>query len=200
MHETMDATFFERLDAIFATLSPSEVEQFAAAYRQWFLQQRIVEIRARITATQEQIAENERRLRQVTPSPLALASLARLQASGVSDTDTLDRLLERGETWLDETMQRLDYCEQFDNFLSEDYTGWCKLALDGAFDWIDTARGGNAVESPSYAAEAGEAEVLFQQKSDDAQDGAQSLPQRHRAGGSRKQGLMRRVVGRLLGE
>jgi hypothetical protein len=134
-----DAAYFDRLSALFATLQPEEVEQFYAAYRQWLLQHRIVELRQRLAATQEEIVENERRMQQVRPSPLALASLARLQANGVSDVDLLDQMLERGEEWLDATMQRLDYCEQFENFLADDYTQWARLALEGAFDWIDSA-------------------------------------------------------------
>ncbi len=139
MLHSEDAIFFNHLHTIFASLQPEEVEQFYSAYRQWLLQQRIVELRQRLAATQEEIVENELRIQQARPSPIALASLARLQANGVDDVEVLDQMLERGETWLDATMQRLDYCEQFENFLADDYTQWARLALDGAFDWIDSA-------------------------------------------------------------
>lgn len=164
-----DTTFFDRLHNLFAMLQPEEVEQFYAAYRQWFLQQRIVELRQRLAATQEEIVENERRMQEVHPSPLALASLARLQANDVTDVELLDAMLERGEAWLDATMQRLDYCEQFENFLTDDYTQWARLALEGAFDWIDSALtpaapAGAQIEQPApVEVDAGEAEAQFLQ-------------------------------------
>lgn len=149
MLHSENALFFDRLHTIFASLQPEEVEQFYAAYRQWLLQQRIVELRQRLAATQEEIVENQQRIQQARPSPIALASLARLQANGVNDVEVLDLMLERGETWLDATMQRLDYCEQFENFLADDYTRWARLALDGAFDWIDSALIPAPTEPPS---------------------------------------------------
>jgi hypothetical protein len=79
-------------------------------------------------------------MQEVQPSAVALATLVRLQANGVSDIELLDRMLERGEEWLDATMQRLDYCEQLDGFLSDDYEQWCRHAIEGAYDWIDSLR------------------------------------------------------------
>ena len=128
----------DTVQAIFASLQAEEVEQFYAAYRQWHLQQRIVELRQRLAALQEEIGKNEMRIQQYRPSPIALASLARLQSNGVSDVAMLDQMLERGEAWLDRAMQHLDYVEQIENFLSDDYTKWCRRALDGAFDWMDS--------------------------------------------------------------
>jgi len=58
-------------------------------------------------------------------------------------------MLERGEAWLDRTMQRLDYLEQLDDFISDEYTQWCQHALEGAYDWIDTVLDGNATSEPS---------------------------------------------------
>src|SRR5947199_10811230 len=84
-------------------------------------------------------------MRQAHPSAIALAALARLQSYGVTDIDLLERMLERGEAWLDQTMQRLAYCEQFD-FIRNNYTEWCEHALDGAYDWIDSMQ--HASSSP----------------------------------------------------
>lgn len=171
-----EANFLDQLQMVFATLLPEEVEQFYAAYRQWLLQKRIEDVRQRLMALQEQLDTNETRTRYYRPSPIALASLARLQANGVNDTELLDQILERGETWLDVSMQRLSYCEQFENFLSDDYTQWCRRALDGAFDWIDSLRmagiaGENGTmpaatveEPPPGAEDAGEAEAMLLQK------------------------------------
>jgi hypothetical protein len=147
----------DTVHAIFALLQAEEVEQFYAAYRQWHLQQRIVELRQRLAALQEEIGKNELRIQQYRPSPIALASLARLQSNGVSDIELLDQMLERGEAWLDTAMQHLDYVEQFENFLSDDYTEWCRRALDGAFDWMDSLlTAGGTPPALVNAAEAGD--------------------------------------------
>src|SRR5205085_4678061 len=92
------------------------------------------------------IAENNERMQQAHPSAIALATLAQLQSYGVTDIDLLDLMLERGESWLDQTMQRLTYCEQFDFIRSNNYTEWCEHALEGAYDWIDSMQ--NASSSP----------------------------------------------------
>lgn len=125
------------VEAIFARLSPEDVEQFYFAYKQWAIQQRIAGLRRKVNLIHRQLAENEAAIQAARPTPIALATLARLQANGVNDVDLLDRMLERGEEWLDRTMQRLEYCERLDDFLKEDYTQWCNNALEGAYDWID---------------------------------------------------------------
>ncbi len=136
----MDAPRNNALDetnAIFAHLDPHDVEQFYASYQLWLLQQHIAEVQAQIQSVTQQIAENQEHLQHVHPSAIALATLARLQSHGVNDIDLLDRMLARGEDWLDRTMQRLVYCEKFD-FIRDNYTEWCEHALEGAYDWIDS--------------------------------------------------------------
>src|SRR5579863_9674084 len=140
MQNNVKANFQRQLDAVFARLNPQAVEEFYTAYHEWSLQQRMAELRQRIESVRAQQVENEQRMREAQPSAIALAALARLQSNGVSDIALLDAMLERGESWLDETMQRLDYFEQFDDFISDDYTKWCQGALEGAFDWIDSVR------------------------------------------------------------
>ena len=127
----------DEINAIFAHLDQRDVEQFYASYQLWLLQQHIAEVQARIQSVTQQIAENQERLQRVHPSAIALATLARLQSNGVNDIDLLDRMLARGEDWLDRTMQRLAYCEKFD-FIRDNYTEWCEHALEGAYDWIDS--------------------------------------------------------------
>jgi hypothetical protein len=46
-------------------------------------------------------------------------------------------------------MQRLDYLEQLDDFISDEYTQWCQHALEGAYDWIDSVLDDNAPSQPS---------------------------------------------------
>lgn len=124
---------------VYAKLNAQDVEQFYAGYELWKVQQRIATLQAQIAHLHQQIAENTERMQQLAPSAVALASLARLQANGVQDSDLLNRMLERGEEWLDHTMQRLDYCEQL-GFIRSDYIQWCEHALEGAYDWIDSLR------------------------------------------------------------
>ncbi|GAC1568150.1 MAG: hypothetical protein NVS3B14_16440 [Ktedonobacteraceae bacterium] len=176
MNTSAELNFRQQLDAIFTQLTPQAVEEFYAAYRQWTLQQLVAELQQRIVQVRQQQADNEQRKQQAQPSPIALAALARLQSNGVSDIDLLDIMLERGEAWLDQTMQRLDYCESFSDFISDDYTQWCQRALEGAFDWIDSLRDATTheetpttLEAPSEAVtpgseESGAMEALLLQK------------------------------------
>ena len=127
----------DEINHVFANLQPQDVEQFYIVYQQWLRQRKIANLHARIETLRNQIAENDLRIQQVQPSSIALSTLARLQSNGVTDLDLLDRMLARGEAWLDSTMQHLDYCEQFD-FIRGNYTEWCEHALEGAYDWIDS--------------------------------------------------------------
>ncbi|HEY6539813.1 MAG TPA: hypothetical protein VIZ18_02705 [Ktedonobacteraceae bacterium] len=175
MQNNVESDFQSQLDAVFVQLNPQAVEEFYAAYQEWSLQQRMAELRQRIEMVHTQQAENEQRLREAQPSAIALAALARLQSNGVSDIALLDAMLERGESWLDQTMQRLDYFEQFDDFISDDYTKWCQGALEGAFDWIDSLREDREqsapaqtetppAQSPSNSEDAAEVEALLLQR------------------------------------
>lgn len=127
------------ISLLFEKLSPQDVAEFHAGYQQWLCQQQIAYLQTQIVRVRQQIAENSRQIQLVHPSPIALASLARLQSNGVTNLDLLDRLLDRGETWLDNTMLHLEYCEKFD-FIRGNYTEWCEHALEGAYDWIDSMR------------------------------------------------------------
>ena len=175
MQNNVESDFQSQLDAVFAQLNPQDIEEFYASYHQWSQHQRLNELRQRIETVRAQQVENEQRLREAQPSAIALAALARLQSNGVSDIALLDAMLERGESWLDQTMQRLDYFEQFDDFISDDYTKWCQGALEGAFDWIDSLREDTepaaseqvetpSVESSSDSEDVAEVEALFLQR------------------------------------
>jgi len=135
--------------AIFAQFSQQDVEEFYTGYQYWNLQHQIEILQYRLIDVRKQISENTERIQEVQPTAIELATLARLQSNGVNDIDLLDRMLERGEMWLDRTMQRLDYLEQLDDFISDDYTQWCQHALEGAYDWIDSVLDGNAPSQPS---------------------------------------------------
>ncbi|HZR42841.1 MAG TPA: hypothetical protein VFB12_22165 [Ktedonobacteraceae bacterium] len=139
----------EIINDVFAQLDPQDVEQFYHGFQRWTLQQQILQVKQQIAAIQQEIDENTERMQSVQPSPIALASLAQLQASGVNDVDLLDRMLERGEVWLDYTMQLLERCESLD-LIHGDYTQWCEHALEGAYDWIASmSETSPASESPA---------------------------------------------------
>ena len=149
MSNTSPQDISENIGAIFAQLNQQEVEEFYIGYQYWNLQRQIETIQIRLSDFRKQLHENTERIQEVQPTAIELATLARLQSNGVNDVDLLDRMLERGESWLDRTMQRLDYLEQLDDFISDEYTQWCQHALEGAYDWIDTVLDGNAPSQPS---------------------------------------------------
>ncbi len=138
------------VQAIFSQLRPADVEQFYQSYQYWQLQQRIAQLQAQISTVQQQASENSERMEQVAPGAIALATLVRLQSSGVNDIGLLDRMLERGETWLDSAMQLLEHCEDL-KVIDGDYTRWCELALEGAYDWIPSMIEANSLPTPQSA-------------------------------------------------
>jgi hypothetical protein len=122
---------------VFSRLALQDIEQFQLLYQHWALQQQINDVQQEIAAVQRELADTVEQIERVHPSAIALATLARLQASGVEDIDLLDRMLERGEEWLDRTIQHLEYCEQLD-VIRGDYEEWCRHALEDAFAWLDS--------------------------------------------------------------
>ncbi len=182
MNNTSPQSNSSSIDIIFGQLNQHDVEEFNIGYQCWNLRQQITALQSRIGNLHQQIAENTQRMQEVQPSAIALATLARLQSNGVNDIDLLDRMLEQGELWLDRTMQRLEYFEQLNDFISDDYTQWCQLALEGAYDWIDSMLDGGSPSSSSVAdskeEELAEAtEELFLQKlsSDEFEDESSPL-------------------------
>ncbi len=141
------------IDTVFQRLEARDVEQFYKSYHFWSLQRRIETLHTQIDAVQQAITDNATLMQQVQPSAIALASLAQLQASGVNDLDLLDRMLERGETWLDHIMQLLEHCEELD-VIRGDYTQWCEHALEGAYDWIASMDATNTSGTQENEAEA----------------------------------------------
>jgi hypothetical protein len=125
----------ENLQLIFAELHPYDVEQFYESYHYWLLRQHKVRMQTELAALQQQLRENTEQMERENPGAVALAALARLQSSGVNNIDLLDRMLERGEVWLDHIMQLLEHCERL-KVISGDYTRWCEFALQGAYDWV----------------------------------------------------------------
>src|SRR6266480_7300448 len=151
MSNTYPQHIASSIGALFVQLNRHDVEEFYIGYQYWNLQHQIGDRQIRLDDFRKQISANTERMQEVQPTAVELATLARLQSNGVNDVDLLDHMLERGESWLDRTMQRLDYFEQLDDFISDDYTQWCLHALEGAYDWIDSVLDGNATSPPSTA-------------------------------------------------
>src|SRR5258708_993346 len=147
-----------RFAEVFARLPEQDIEQFYAHYQLWLLRRRVPIIEKQIELLQEHLDDNQRLIASLRPSAIALAVLVRLQSNGVSNVELLDQMLERGEDWLDRMMQRLDYCEQVEDFIQGDYTQWCMKSLEGAYDWIDTLLGSTKeAQAPLQPDETGEA-------------------------------------------
>ena len=143
----------DNFDTLFAQLNPQDVEEFYREYQYWNMQHQLEMLHVRLSDVRKQISENTERIQETQPTAIELATLARLQSNGVSDIDLLDRMLDRGEMWLDRTMQRLDYLEQLDDFIRDDYTQWCQHALEGAYDWIDSVLDSSASSLPQTTAD-----------------------------------------------
>ncbi len=146
------------IDTIFQRIDAQDIEQFYKSYHLWSLQQRLKTLHTEIEAMQQAITDNNTLMRQKQPSAIALASLAQLQASGVNNLALLDRMLERGETWLDHTMQLLEHCEELD-LIGGDYTEWCEHALEGAYDWIKSINAADTLKTQEDAVEILEASL-----------------------------------------
>lgn len=172
----------EDIVALFARLNPQDVEHFYQSYRFWSIQPRKQMLHREIAELQQAIMLNAQLIDQYRPSPLAQSILAQFQTNGVDDLDLLDQMLERGDDWLDHTMQLLEQCERLD-IIHGNYTEWCEHALEGAYDWIgsmseddETAVGESEVTQSSSAEIFDEStEQLLLQKLLSEDDSAQTL-------------------------
>jgi hypothetical protein len=125
------------LDTIFTRFSPQDIEEFYQLYQIWSLKKKREQIISQITAIEQQILANNALFEAASPSAIALAALSQFRAVGVDDIDLLDRMLERGDEWLDHTLQLFERCERLD-MLQGDATEWCTHALEGAYDWLES--------------------------------------------------------------
>ena len=134
---TPPTTYVERLDALFSQLDAQQVETFYKSYQHWQLEQQDAVLQEQLATLEQQIVDNHVLMQLTQPSPIALATLTRLQSYGVDNVDLLDSMLERGDTWLDHTLQLLEQCERLD-VIHGNYTEWCQHALEGAYEWLDS--------------------------------------------------------------
>ncbi len=149
----------EQVHLLFSQLEPQHVEAFYQHYHYWQQQQHAVVLQEQIAVVEQHIINNNILMQNAQPSPIALATLTRLQSYGVDDVDLLDAMLERGDTWLDHTLQQLEQCERLD-LIHDNYTEWCRLALEGAYNWLDSISETEATAVEQRSQEAATAEQI----------------------------------------
>lgn len=133
----MQEEYVQQLHVLFSLVDAQHVETFYKSYQHWQLKQQRMVLQEQLATIEQHIVDNSVLMQLTQPSPIALATLTRLQSYGVDDVDLLDSMLEHGDTWLDHTLQLLEQCERLD-FIHDNYTEWCRHALEGAYDWLDS--------------------------------------------------------------
>lgn len=124
------------------------------SYMSWYVTRVTQSLDETMAGLRAELNENDAKEASYRPSPAELTAIERLQRSGVTGVDLLDRMVEQGEDWLTLTMRRLDHFERT-GLAPKDYSTWCEHALSGAYDWIDHERlgsGGAPAGAPRAAA------------------------------------------------
>lgn len=127
---------------IYEQLPFESLQQVADSYMAWYVDRVTHQLDDTMTNLRAELRENDQREASFRPSPLELEAIERLQRSGVTAVDLLDRMVEQGDDWLRVTMSRLDHFERT-GLAPKDYSVWCEHALGGAYDWIDHDRIGS---------------------------------------------------------
>ncbi|MGE5335631.1 MAG: hypothetical protein ACM3N4_13095, partial [Nitrososphaerota archaeon] len=148
---------------IYEQIPLQAMQQVAESYMSWYVERVTSELDKTTAGLRAELRDNDAKEASYRPSPNELAAIERLQRSGVTGMDLLDRMVEQGEDWLMLTMRRLDHFERT-GLAPKDYSTWCEHALGGAYDWIDherlassgsTAASGGPARSPNGGAPAG---------------------------------------------
>ncbi len=109
------------------------------SYMSWYVTRVTQSLDETMSGLRSELRDNDAKEASYRPSPAELTAIERLQRSGVTGVDLLDRMVEQGEDWLVLTMRRLDHFERT-GLAPKDYSTWCEHALSGAYDWIDHER------------------------------------------------------------
>src|SRR5690348_3366250 len=115
------------------------MQQVSDSYMSWYVDRVTRQLDETIAGLRSELRENDAKEASFRPSQNELNAIERLQHSGVTGMDLLDRMVEQGEDWLMVTMRRLDHFERT-GLAPKDYSTWCEHALSGAYDWIDHDR------------------------------------------------------------
>jgi len=124
---------------LYEQLPLEAMQQVSDSYLSWYVDRVTRSLDETIAGLRAELRENDAKESGFRPAPSELAAIERLQRSGVSGVDLLDRMVEQGEDWLVVTMRRLDHFEKT-GLAPKDYSTWCEHALSGAYDWIDHDR------------------------------------------------------------
>ncbi|HEV2405996.1 MAG TPA: hypothetical protein VGR88_11105 [Ktedonobacterales bacterium] len=136
---------------LYAQIPLQAMQQVSDSYMAWYVERVTRQLDETMAGLRSELRENDAKEASFRPSQNELNAIERLQRSGVSGMDLLDRMVEQGEDWLMLTMRRLDHFERT-GLAPKDYSTWCEHALGGAYDWIDHERlGGTGGPSASGA-------------------------------------------------
>ncbi|HEU5348669.1 MAG TPA: hypothetical protein VFU63_08660 [Ktedonobacterales bacterium] len=124
---------------IYEQIPLQAMQQVSESYMSWYVERVTSELDKTTAGLRAELRDNDAKEASYRPSPNELAAIERLQRSGVTGMDLLDRMVEQGEDWLMLTMRRLDHFERT-GLAPKDYSTWCEHALGGAYDWIDHER------------------------------------------------------------
>lgn len=113
------------------------------SYMSWYVTRVTQSLDETMAGLRSELSDNDAKEASYRPSPAELTAIERLQRSGVTGVDLLDKMVEQGEDWLTLTMRRLDHFERT-GLAPKDYSTWCEHALSGAYDWIDHERLGSS--------------------------------------------------------
>ncbi|HEX5546067.1 MAG TPA: hypothetical protein VFX24_01585, partial [Ktedonobacterales bacterium] len=133
---------------IYEQIPLQAMQQVSESYMSWYVERVTSELDRTTAGLRSELRENDAKEAGFRPSPNELAAIERLQRSGVTGMDLLDRMVEQGEDWLMLTMRRLDHFERT-GLAPKDYSTWCEHALGGAYDWIDHERLATSGSAPS---------------------------------------------------
>ncbi len=138
---------------IYEQIPLQAMQQVSESYLSWYVERVTSELDKTTAGLRAELRDNDAKEASYRPSPNELAAIERMQRSGVTGVDLLDRMVEQGEDWLMLTMRRLDHFERT-GLAPKDYSTWCEHALGGAYDWIDHERLGASGASSSSSAPA----------------------------------------------
>src|SRR5258708_25761648 len=127
------------------------MQQVSDSYMSWYVDRVTRQLDETIAGLRSELRENDAKEASFRPSQNELNAIERLQRSGVTGMDLLDRMVEQGEDWLTAPMRRLRHFERT-GLAPKDYSTWCEHALGGAYDWIDHERLGGGTPAGAPAA------------------------------------------------
>jgi hypothetical protein len=133
---------------IYEQIPLQAMQQVSESYLSWYVERVTSELDKTTAGLRAELRDNDAKEASFRPSPNELAAIERLQRSGVTGMDLLDRMVEQGEDWLMLTMRRLDHFERT-GLAPKDYSTWCEHALGGAYDWIDHERLATSGSAPA---------------------------------------------------